>query len=116
MPPTSIPMSGEVTVGMTTLSRIPDHFTCADEVAVPTAPTRPPISAWEELEGMPKYQVTKFQATAARRAARTTDWVTTPGSTMPFPRVAATSVEIRAPRTLATAAIASATVGLSARV
>ena len=49
-------------------------------------------------------------------AARTTDWVTAPVSTMPLPRVAATSVEMSAPKMLATAAIARATVGLSARV
>src|SRR3954469_23430377 len=109
-------MSGDVTVGITTFSRMPFHLICALEVAVPTAPTSPPMRAWEELEGIAKYQVTKFQVTAAIKAARTTDWVTAPGSTMPLPRVAATSVEMSAPNTFATAAIARATVGLSARV
>src|SRR4051812_38760048 len=109
-------MNGELTVGMTTFSRIPFHLICALDVAVPTAPTRPPMSACEELDGMPKYQVMKFHPTAAMSAARTTDCVTAPVSTMPFPRVAATSVEMSAPKTLATAAIARATVGLSARV
>src|SRR5256885_7512121 len=109
-------MIGERTVGRRTFSRIPTHCTWLLEGAVPTAPTSPPMSAWEELDGMPKYQVMKFQPTAAMSAARTTDWVTAPVSTMPLPRADATSVEMSAPKTLAIAAIASAMVGLSARV
>src|SRR3954462_9288259 len=109
-------MSGDVTVGITTFSRIPFHLICALEVAVPTAPTSPPIRAWEELDGIAKYQVIKFHPTAAIKAARTTDCVTAPGSTMPLPRVAATSVAMSAPRMFATAAMPSATGGLKARV
>src|SRR3954453_21981136 len=104
-------MSGDVTVGITTFSRIPFHLICALEVAVPTAPTSPPIRAWEELEGIAKYQVMKFQVTAAIKAARTTDCVTAPGSTMPLPRVAATSVEMGAPRMFAPAPMPGPTRG-----
>ena len=35
------------------------------------APMSPPKSACDELEGMPKYQVVKFQATAPMSAAST---------------------------------------------
>ena len=34
-------------------------------------PTRPPISAWDELDGSPKNQVTMFQAIAPSRPAKT---------------------------------------------
>ena len=54
------------------------------------APTMPPISACELLDGMPYHQVTTFQAIAPTSAPKTTCWSTTPGSTMPLPMVAAT--------------------------
>ena len=55
-----------------------------------TAPTMPPISACDELDGMPNHQVTTFQEIAPISAPKTTWWSTTPGSTMPLPTVAAT--------------------------
>src|SRR5437879_4651781 len=58
----------------------------------------------------------KFQTTAPTRAERTTSWETALGSTMPLPRVDATSVETSAPRTFATAAMPRATPGRRARV
>ena len=109
-------MSGEVSVGITTFSRMPRHFTSELVAAESTAPTRPPISAWEELDGIPKYQVVRFQMTAPTSAASTTTWVTACVSTIPFPSVEATSVEMSAPSTFASAAIPSATPGRSARV
>ena len=39
------------------------------------APTRPPMSAWEDDEGMPKYQVRQFQKMAPSRAASTRIWL-----------------------------------------
>src|SRR5262249_58109503 len=36
------------------------------------APAYPPISAWEELVGSPRYQVIRFQETAPTRPASTT--------------------------------------------
>src|SRR5229473_1313468 len=53
----------------------------------------------------------KFQVTAPMSAASTTNWETALVSTMPLPRVAATSVEISAPTTFATAAMPSAAAG-----
>ena len=55
---------------MTTLSRIPDHFT--DSAAARAAPTSPPISACDDDDGSPKYQVIRFQAIAPISAAKTT--------------------------------------------
>ncbi len=54
------------------------------------APTMPPISACDELDGMPNYQVSRFQLMAPINAPKTTWWSTTPGWTMPLPTVAAT--------------------------
>ncbi len=76
----------------------------------------PPISAWLELDGMPRYQVMRFQVIAPTSPASTTSSVITSASTMPFATVAATSSETNAPAKLRTAAIATATRGVSARV
>ena len=64
------PTSGETTIGMTTLSTIvvPVHRSRRPASA---APTRPPISACEEDEGSPKYQVIRFQVIAPSRPAST---------------------------------------------
>ena len=54
------------------------------------APTRPPISACELLDGMPKIQVTIFQKMAPTSAAKITAGVTMLASMMPVPSVSAT--------------------------
>ena len=36
------------------------------------APIRPPMSAWDDEEGMPKYHVKKFHVMAANKAPNTT--------------------------------------------
>src|SRR6201746_1007335 len=101
---------------MMTLSTMPDHFT--DSAAASAAPTRPPISACEDDEGSPKYQVIRFQAIAPIRAANTTCSPPEPvgGSMIPLPTVAATFVEMTAPTRFITAASASAARGVSALV
>src|SRR3954469_23428191 len=101
---------------MMTLSRIPIHFT--DSPAASAAPTRPPIRACEDDDGRPKYQVTRFQVIAPISAANTICRPSVPVgvSMMPLPTVAATFVEISAPARLATAAMASAALGVSALV
>ena len=58
------PTDGEATMGMTTLSSTPRHRTASKPTSATAAPTRPPMRACEELEGMPKYQVTRFQVMA----------------------------------------------------
>jgi len=66
------PSSGETTSEVICL--LNDAHLTAEKLptdATP-APTRPPMTAWVELLGSPKNQVTRFQAIAPRRAAMTT--------------------------------------------
>src|SRR3954453_12877721 len=97
---------------------MPCHLTLSP--AARPAPTSPPISACEDDDGSPKYQVTRFQVMAPTRAENTTT-IPEPlssclGSRIPLPTVLATSVDTSAPARLATAAKASATRGVRARV
>src|SRR4051812_44466655 len=98
------PTSGESTIGTTTLSITPDHCTVCE--AASAAPISPPISACEDDEGSPKYQVTRFQAIAPSSAEKTTTSPSEPAGAemMPAPTVAATLVETSAPTTFITAA------------
>ncbi len=68
----------------------PDHSTPDVPIAAITAPTTPPTSACDELEGMPSTHVTRFHTMPPTSPARTTSSVTTPESTMPLAIVAAT--------------------------
>src|SRR3954454_21299946 len=99
-------------MGMMTLSTMPIH--CTDSCAASAAPTSPPISACDDDEGSPKYQVIMFQAIAPIRAAKTTFKPSEPvgGLMIPPPTVAATLVEISAPTRFITAASARATRGV----
>ena len=54
------------------------------------APARPPMRAWDELDGIPPYQVMRFQVIAPIKAARITSASTLSGCTMPLPIVRAT--------------------------
>ncbi len=54
------------------------------------APISPPISACDELDGIPYHQVMRFQPIAPISAATTTVLSTTCGSTIPLPMVLAT--------------------------
>ena len=58
--------------------------------ATNVAPTTPPISACEEDDGSPKYQVARFQAIAPTSPAKTIGGVIASASTMPLAIVAAT--------------------------
>ena len=69
----------------------------------------PPTSAWEELTGMPRYQVTRFHKLALASAASTTAIVIAPGRTISAPMVWATATPSRnGPEKLAAAASRSA--------
>jgi hypothetical protein len=68
----------------------PVHTTASSPALAMPAPSRPPISACELLDGMPASQVMMFQAMAPARAAKMTPGVTMLASTMPVPRVSAT--------------------------
>ena len=75
------------------------------------------MSACEELEGSPPYQVIRFQAIAPTRPARITKASTLSGRTMPLPIVCATlTPNPNAATKLKKAAQTTACVGLSTRV
>jgi hypothetical protein len=108
--------SGATIAGTISFVTSPPPLTAAQPVAAITAPTRPPIIAWDELDGNPTYQVTRFQAIAPTSAAKTTVVVTTCTSTNPCPTVSATFREMKAPTKLSTEASAIACRGPIARV
>src|SRR5678815_3531479 len=93
--PRTKPHAGDVTMGMMTFQRSPlplyhvwgsgidqiitDHLFCAAATAPPHSP---PMSAWLELDGRPKYQVMRFQMMPPRSAQMSTSLV----YTSPSPR------------------------------
>src|SRR5207302_8777419 len=80
------------------------------------APTRLKISAWLELDGNPKYHVTRFHTMAATSAEMTSVCVDSSGGMMPLPTVVATAVPDSAPTKFSTPAISTARPGESTRV
>jgi hypothetical protein len=98
------------------LPRIPSPNTASGPSATNAAPTIPPISACDELDGSPKYQVRRFQAIAPTRPANTMVNVMASPFTTSFATVAATSSEMNAPTKLSSAASVTATRGGAARV
>src|SRR5580693_7052784 len=76
-------MIGDRTAGSTTLETRPCHSTALPPAAASVDPITPPISACEELEGMPNSQVTRFQMMPPARPAATTCKVTSAVSTRP---------------------------------
>ncbi len=81
------------------------------------APAYPPIKACEELVGIPKYQVIRFQMMAPRSPPRMTHWSTTLASTTPLPTVLATwTPKPKAATKLKKAAQATACMGVRTRV
>ena len=89
----------------------PSPLTAEVPTAAITAPTIPPISACEELDGRPKYQVIRFQAIAPTRPAKMTVGVIAVASTMSSAIVAATWIEMKAPTKLRIAAMPTAARG-----
>ena len=89
---------------MTTFQLLPAEATAE--------PTRPPISAWLELEGKPSRQVSRFQRIAPSRPQISVSLVTQWASTSPWPTVVATAVPASAPHRLVTAASAMACEGV----
>src|SRR3954454_20051253 len=105
-----------MTIGMMTLSKIPCHFTVA--LAARAAPASPPMRAWDDDEGRPNHQVSRFQPMAPTNAAPTTTRAPVPlgGPMMPLQTVSATFLPKKAPIMLQMAAISRATRGVSALV
>ena len=80
-----------------TLPSSPSPITACVPSAASAAPTTPPISACDELDGRPYHQVIRFHAIAPIRPANTIVGVIRSASTMPLATVAATSSEMNAP-------------------
>ena len=112
----TIPANGATSDGISTFSFSPPHLITSRPDAATAEPMMPPISAWLELEGRPRYQVTRFQVIAPTSPARMTSGVTASWSTIPLAIVAATAKETNAPRKLRIAALITAARGESARV
>src|SRR3954454_24144601 len=107
---------GATTAGTRTLPTSPSAITTSKPEAATADPTTPPISACEELDGSPKYQVTRFQAIAPISPAKTIVGVITSASTTSLATVAATEIEMKAPTKLSSAAKPIATCGRAAPV
>src|SRR5918911_3986812 len=109
-------IAGAASAGMTTLCAIPCQSTPFEPDWTSAAPTRPPISACDELDGRPNHHVRRFHAIAPTSAASTVCCVARPVSIRPLPTVFATAVVRKAPARFATAARTTAVRGDSARV
>src|SRR5918992_351029 len=104
-PPTTNASVGARSAGIITFPTTPSpKKTASGPSATSMAPTTPPIRAWDELDGSPKYQVTRFHAIAPTRPPNTTSREIEPGSTTLLATVAATSSEMNAPAKLRSAA------------
>jgi hypothetical protein len=92
-----------------------DHATKLPDARA--APTRPPMSACDDDDGSPKYQVVKFQTIAPSSPAITTTrpWLPS-GGVITSLTVLAISWPRKAPAKFITAASSSATRGVNARV
>ena len=87
--PISIPRSGEIIMNAAILITPLVITEPGPELAI-AAPTSPPTKVWDELDGNPSHQVTRFHTIAATSAAPITFRFTKSGSTTPFPIVWAT--------------------------
>src|SRR5512144_3219759 len=103
MTPTTKASTNATIAGMMTLPTTPLVYTALDPDAAKEAPTTPPIRAWEELDGRPKYQVARFQEIAPTSPAKTTVGVITSAFTTSLATVAATAREMKAPAKLRSA-------------
>jgi hypothetical protein len=91
MKPKHKPIAGAKTIKIKVLYQ-PAATITPNPLFAMAAPAYPPISAWEELLGRPKYQVVRFHKMAPPSPARITVGVTVLISTIPFPIVWATVV------------------------
>src|SRR4051812_30659516 len=116
MPATRKASTGAIRAGTMTLPSSPPPTMADAPSAANAAPTTPPISACEELDGRPNHQVARFHMIAPIRPAKTIVGVMASAFTMPFATVAATWSERKAPTKLRIAASATAIRGGTARV
>src|SRR5205814_9280968 len=113
-PPKAI--AGPRMAGTTTLVAIPCQSTPAEPDGASAAPTSPPISACDELDGNPNHQVSRFQAIAPSSAASSVCSVARFASISPFATFDATAVVTNAPARFATDATSTALRGVMAPV
>ena len=92
------PRVGERTRGTSTFCTSADHLNADTPAFATTAPASAPMSACDELEGMPNHHVMRFHTHAPTRAASTTCCVTIAGSANPEAIVLATAVPPMAPK------------------
>src|ERR671935_2228829 len=109
-------IAGAASAGMTTLCAIPCQRTPFEPDWTSAAPTRPPISACDELDGRPNHHVSRFQAIAPASAAISVCCVARFASMRPLATFFATAVVTKGPARFATAATSTATRGVTARV
>jgi len=93
---------------MMTFETRPYHLIALPPAAAIVEPITPPMSACDELDGMPNSQVSRFQMIPPARPAATTCSVTTLVFTRPLAIVAATASERNAPTRLSTPDTATA--------
>src|SRR3954447_12351253 len=116
IPATTNASTGAISAGIKSLDTRAEPETPSAPTATSTAPTTPPISACDELDGKPKYHVARFQMIAPIRPPKMISGVTAVGSTKSFATVAATLSEMNAPAKFRIAAYRTATFGAIARV
>src|ERR1017187_548798 len=109
-------MIGDRPAGMTTFDPRSFHWIAGPPAAAMVDPITPPISACDELEGIPKNQVSRFQIIPPASPAATTLSVTSLVSTRPLAIVAATLSDRNAPTKFSTPDRATATRGFNALV
>src|SRR3954470_11810645 len=116
MPATANASTGAIRAGTLTFPSRPLPSIADAPSAANAAPTTPPISACEELEGRPNHHVARFHMIAPMSPAKTTVGVMASAFTIPLATVAATASEMNAPTKLRSAANVTAIRGGSARV
>jgi len=110
------PPTGDVTRPISDF-RVPSHSSARRPPAAKPEPRRPATSAWDSLEGSPKYWAPRAQIVAARSVAATVSSVTWLGSTIPAAIVFATAVPMnRAPARFSSPAMITAWCGRRTRV
>src|SRR4051794_9310210 len=107
-------MTGDSIAGSTTFDTTPCHWTPESAAGGIAAQPTPPISACEELDGTPRYQVSRFHVMPPTSPANTTVRVTRSVLTNPLAIVAATLKDRKAPTRLSSPDSATATFGGSA--
>jgi hypothetical protein len=91
------PAAGDEISGTSTLRCSAPQLNAEKPPRATTAPASEPISACDELDGMPNHHVNRFQKHAPHSADSTTTWLTSFGSAKPAAMVLATAVPVSAP-------------------